>query len=98
MAETRIDASVVDAVPVALYGKESQNSKISWPVLVSSSGSLMISAGLNVPEYDSLIISYASGNISNMYFFLGGTTGTLTMTFSLGYSGGNLISLQNSIS
>ena len=85
-----------DSQGVTLYAPTSATSQIAFPVIATSSGALLISTGIDVPPYDSLILSYSTGNLSNVYFLVGGTAGTLVATYTLSYSGGNLTAVQRS--
>lgn len=88
--------SSVDAQPIVLNAKTDPNSQNAYPVLATSSGCLLISSGMDIPAYDSIIISYSSGNISNVYYYIGGTAGTIVATLTLSYSVGNLVNVARS--
>ena len=80
-----------DAQPVVIYAQTSSTGTLAQPVLATSSGCLTISNGLDIPTYDSFVLSYSAGNLSNVYYFF---QGTLTATLNLGYAGNALISIQ----
>ena len=44
--------SAVDASPVVLYAKAEATSDKAYPIIATSSGGLLISAGHDIPEYD----------------------------------------------
>jgi len=85
--------SAVDAAPIVLHAKENANDEVAFPLIVTSSGALLISEGLDIPAYDSIVISYSSGLISSVYYLVGGVSGTLIATLTLSYSGSNIISV-----
>lgn len=84
--------SASDAQPIVLHAKQNANDEVAYPVLVDANGSLIIS-GLVPFAYDSIVISYSSNLISNVYYFL---TSNLVSTLTLGYSGSNIISVVRS--
>ena len=85
--------SSTDAQPVALYARSNASSTLVSPLVATSSGALLISAGIDFPSYDALKLSYSGSNLSTVQFYVGGTGGTLVATLSLGYSGSNLASV-----
>ena len=80
-----------DAQPVVIYAQTSSTGTLAKPVLATSSGCLMISNGLDIPNYDSLILSYSTGNLSNVYYFL---QGGLVATINLTYTGNALVAVS----
>lgn len=85
--------SAPDAAPYVLHAKQVANDEVAFPILATSSGCLLISEGLDIPSYDSIILSYSSGLISKVYYLVGGTAGVVIATLSLNYSGSNIISV-----
>lgn len=86
--------SSTDAQPVALYARSNSTSSLVSPLVCTSSGSLMISNGLDIPAYDSIALAYSGNNVSTVKYFVGGTGGTLVATLTLTYTGNNVASVM----
>ena len=82
-----------DAQPVVIYAQSSSTGTLAQPVLATSSGCLMISNGLDIPNYDTIILSYSTGNLSNCYYFF---NGNLLATLTLTYAGNAITSVTRS--
>lgn len=85
--------SAVDAAPIVLNAKTDPNSQNAYPVIATSSGALLISAGLDIPVYDYIALTYSGSNVSTVKYYVGGVSGTLVATLTLSYSGSNVTSV-----
>jgi len=73
--------SAPDANPVVLYAKKDVNETEAFPVLATSSGSLKISEGFDIPEFDTLDLGYDGTIVNKLTFSLiTVTVATLTLT------------------
>ena len=82
-----------DSAPAVLYAKTNPASLLAYPLIATSSGCLLVSEGIDIPAYDSIVISYSSNLISSVYYLVGGVSGALVATLTLSYSGSNIISV-----
>lgn len=87
------ERSSPDAEQIVLYAKTSSTSELAYPVLATSSGCLLVSEGLDIPAFDSIVLSYSGSNVTQAQYYIGGTGGTLVATISLAYSGSNITSV-----
>ena len=84
----------LDAAPVVLYAKKDADSQLAYPLLATSTGMLMATQGLSIPDHDQQVIDEADpNNITITYKFGGatvavktiavsGTTTTITMSYA----------------
>ena len=82
------------AQPIVVYAQTSSTGTMAIPVLATSSGCLMISNGLDIPNYYTVILSYATGNLSNCYYY--DINNNLLATLTLQYAGNALVSVARS--
>ena len=83
-----------DAQPVVIYAQTSSTGTLAQPVLATSSGCLMISNGLDIPNYYTVVLSYTTGNLSNCYYY--DINNNLLATLTLQYAGNALVSVARS--
>jgi len=50
-------------------------------------------AGLGIPAYDYIYLSYTGSDLTGVEYKTGGSGGTIVATLTLAYSGGNLVSV-----
>ena len=75
--------SNLDAQPVVLYGKQTDNEVTAYPFTLGPNGELLVNSGLLVPLHDEEIIDTANPSISTItYKFLGVGVGIKTITVS----------------
>ncbi len=44
-------------------------------------------------EFDSIVLTYSGSNVTSIKYYVGGTSGTLVATLTLGYTGSNVTSI-----
>ncbi len=84
--------SAIDAAPVVLYAKLTTDDVFAYPVIASTFGTLVISAGFAVPYHDQEIINEADPNnviitykrsgasVATKTIVISGSTTTITIT------------------
>lgn len=78
-----------------LIGKLADGSDL--PVQVDEAGSLKIATGLEIPSHDYIGMTYTGSNLTGVTYKIGGSSGTIVATLTLGYDGNdNLISVTRS--
>jgi hypothetical protein len=72
-----------DAAPRVLYGKIDVDSEHAYPILINSDGTLRITSGFAIAQFDEIDLTYTDGNITKaVYLLAGATMATLTLTYA----------------
>ena len=80
MANEKKVFGAIDTAPVTLYAKQEASSDFSYPLLQG-----MFNPGFSIPAYDSILVTYSSGNPTHVYYLSSGSTiATLLVTYSSG--------------
>ena len=80
MTTVKTEFSAGDANPVVLYGKDNADAREAYPILRS-----FFSPGFQIPAYESILVTYSSGNPTHVYFISSGSTvASLLVTYSSG--------------
>ena len=67
-----------DANPVIIHAKDSASSAIGYPILRGM-------FGFNIPAYDSILVTYSTGDITHVHYQASGSTvATILITTSSG--------------
>lgn len=75
--------SATDAQPIVLYAHRDADGKLAYPILVTSSGSLVVSTGMTIPDHDQQVIDEADpNNITITYKKSGAIVATKTIAIS----------------
>lgn len=75
-----------DAQPQVLYAKRNASDNDAYPILVNSSGQLLVSGGMNLPEYDFVSLTISPDTTETYTFKTGGSGGTTVSTVVIVYT------------
>jgi len=82
---SKIDGTSNDSLSRTLYAKRTDTNSETYPVLVNTDGSLKTTSGFNIPEYDEILLTYTSGNVTQVVYNKASVSvATLTLTYTDG--------------
>lgn len=61
-------------------------------------GAIRTVGELGIPPHDWIGLSYTGADLTGVTYRLGGESGPIVATLTLGYSGGNLVSVSKTVS
>ena len=59
------------------------------PYIDVTTGNLKVQEGLQIPTYDYMLLGYTGGLLTSVQYKVGGSSGTVVATLTLGYDGSN---------
>lgn len=95
VADPGDDTVALSVKPMLVGGADAGDALRS--LLVRADGTLSLPSDSLVPsEYDYISLGYTGDNLTSVVYRLGGVSGTIVSTLTLGYSGSTLVSVEKS--